>query len=453
MASIRKVNENTYEVGAYAGRDSEDKILKKYKRFTKPEGMTPKKWEKEIQIIAADFEKEVSSIKYIESDILFKDFVKRWIEEYAEKNLEATTLDFYKRELDNKILKNLGKVKLNQLTPIHILSYLNTLLKDGARVDGKPGPYSDRTIKNNWVIISSILQQAVYWQVIDDNPCKRIKPPKNKKSTKGYSTDTINFYDEEQALILLSIVNNAVTKYKQFEAGEIKSKGFAYSNPMKYQVAVNIALFCGLRNGEILGLTWDDIDFKEKTMTINKVRAFIESEGMITKSPKTKSSIRTISVPDVVIELLKVYKKEQAIEISKLGNLWDEEWYSTPWLFTQEDGKGMFLQTISKWLKKTVADYNKSIMDDENLKDDEKIKLLLPVLSIHKLRHTSATLLISKNTDIRTVSARLGHAQTSTTMDIYVHGLKSADRTASSALEDLLVKDKKKRKNKFKVVK
>ena len=453
MASIRKINDDTYEVGAYAGRDSNYKILKKYKRFHRPEGMTPKKWEKEIQILAVEFENEVKVRVSVNSDITFRDFVNKWLTEYAEKNLEATTLDSYKRELNNKILKSLGKIKLDQLTPIHILSYLNSLLKDGSRVDGRPGPYSDKSIKNDWIIISSILQQAVHWQIIPDNPCRRIKAPKNKQSNKPYADDKIYFYDEDQAIRLLKIVDNEIIEYNKLLLDDSESTKPITYNPKKYQVAIYIALFCGLRNGEMLGLTWDDIDFKEKTININKVRSWTKDDGMITKAPKTKSSKRIISVPDVVINILKEFKIEQSKEISLLGNLWDEEWYSTPWLFTQDNGKGMYLQTISKWLKKTVARYNESIMNDEDLKDEDKAKLVLPVLSIHKLRHTSATLLISRNTDIRTVSARLGHAQTSTTMDIYVHGLKSADRTASSTLENMLTEEKKKKKRKLRVVK
>ena len=91
-----------------------------------------------------------------------------------------------------------------------------------------------------------------------------------------------------------------------------------------------------------------------------------------------------------------------------------------------------------------IKKYNKNIDDDTSISGVEKTKNYLPVISFHKLRHTSATLLVGQNTDIRTVSARLGHAQTSTTMNIYVHGLNSLDVKAASSLEDLLIKEDKK---------
>jgi len=101
----------------------------------------------------------------------------------------------------------------------------------------------------------------------------------------------------------------------------------------------------------------------------------------------------------------------------------------------------MYISMLTDWLLKFLKKYNKSIADDISIMENEKAKYYLPVISFHKLRHTSATILIRQNTDIRTVSARLGHAQTSTTMNIYVHGLNSLDVKAANSPEDLLIKD------------
>jgi len=149
--------------------------------------------------------------------------------------------------------------------------------------------------------------------------------------------------------------------------------------------------------------------------------------------PKNESSIRTISIPDTLFNLFKEYKLEQESERIKCGNLWDEDWYNNSWIFTQWNGKGMHYKTLTHWLRKTIKNYNQEILNAGDIPDKLKADYLLPVISIHKLRHTSATLLIGQNTDIRTVSARLGHAQTSTTMNIYVHGLKSVDRKIGRA--------------------
>lgn len=449
MATIRKKPNGSYEVIVSLGYDQHGTKIQKSKTFTKPSNLSISRWEIQIKKLALEYENELKKVDLVNADIPLRDFTQKWFNEYAKQNLEQTTIDFYRRELNNKILPALGHKKLHTITPLNILSYLNNLLEDGVRLDGKPGGYSDRTIKNNWLILSSIFQQAVYWQVLPDNPCRKVKVPKNKNNKlKDFSEQSIKYFDEAQALTLLEIVNDEVVRYRSQERSlRIDSKtpeNLIHVNPLKYKVAIHIALFCGLRNGEILGLTWDNIDYKNKTITVNKVRAWTDDDGMITKSPKTESSNRTISIPDSVLDLLKEYQLEQEKEIDNLGELWDSKWYKTPWLFTQWDGKGMYLQTISKWLKKVITKYNKAIMDDEDIKDEHKASYLLPVLSIHKLRHTSATLLIGNNTDIRTVSARLGHSLTSTTMDIYVHGLQSVDRKASDTLESLFDNEKRK---------
>lgn len=447
MANIRERENYSYEVTVSLGYDSLGKKLRKTKTFKKPNDITPKKWEKEIQRIALEYESEVLKGLYLDSDITLKDFIDKWIKDYALQQLEQTTLDSYRGELNTKIIPALGHIKLNKLMPMQILSFLNNLMEDGIRLDGRPGGYSDRTIKYQWQILSSMLQQAVYWQIIPENPCNRIKPPKNKKDVKDHNNDSIKFYNENQTMLLLDIVNNEVNnhhaKLEQFEKGSLAQNNLGHSNPLKYQLAIHIAIFCGLRNGELLGLTWPDINFKEKTISVNRARAKTIDDGMITKLPKNNSSIRTVSIPESLVVLLTAYKEEQDKEIEKCGNIWDSEWYNNPWLFTQWNGKGMNYHTLTNWLKKILRRYNDEIINDDSIPKKIKSDYLIPVLSIHKLRHTSATLLIGQNTDIKTVSARLGHAQTSTTMNIYVHGLQSIDRKASEALEGLL--DKKNR--------
>lgn len=422
MASIKKRG-HSWLVTVSSGYNSEGKKITKSKTFRTPEDMSQKKWQKELNRLALEFEQEVEKGLYLNSDINLKDFSNKWFQEYANNQLESKTLVSYKNELNSKILPVLGHLKLAKLTPVNILSFLNTLMEDGIRKDGKPGGYSDRTIKYQLQILSSILQQAVYWQIIPENPCKRVKVPKNKKVyNHEYNHSKTKFYTEEQTLTLLQLVK---------------------SQPLKYQVATNIAIFCGLRNGELLGLTWNNIDFENKTISINSARSYISGEGMSTKLPKTNSSQRVLNIPDILIKLLKKYKLFQNGEKVNCGSLWNKEWDDTPWLLTTWNGNGMHYNTLTNWLIKLIKRHNESIEKDTFIPKDRKSNYLLPIVSFHKLRHTSATLLIGQNTDIKTVSARLGHAQTSTTMNIYVHGLNSSDIKAANALENLLATDNK----------
>lgn len=419
MASIIKRN-NSYRVTVSNGYDINGKKIVRTRTFNKPDDMTDKKWEKEIQILALEFEREVENGLNINSNSTLKEYIEKWFKEYADKQLQPTTLESYHYWLDAIILPALGHIKLNKLTPMKILSLLNNLTEDGIRKDGKPGGYSNRIIKYQWQILSSALQQAVYWQILSENPCKRVKVPKNINKDNERSTDVkVKYYDENQTMLLLDIIK---------------------TEPIKYQLAVNIVIFCGLRVGELLGLTWNDIDFENKTLIINKSRSHTKENGMFIKYPKNKSSIRTINIPDVLVKLLQEYKVNQNSEKVICGDLWSEEWNKTPWLMTQWNGEGMYISTLTDWLLKFLKRYNKKVDENISISKAEKGKHYLPVISFHKLRHTSATLLIGQNADIRTVSARLGHAQTSTTMNIYVHGLNSLDVKAANSLEDLLIK-------------
>lgn len=448
MATIEKRG-NSYRVSVSDGFNSEGKRLIRRKSFKRPDDeYTNKQWEKEINRLALDFEREVEKgLQTQDQNQTLDEFVKVWLKDYAANNLEETTIDSYSAELKNKILPALGNIKLNKIQPIRIQRFLNSLLEDGCRLDGKPGPYSNRIIEYQWQILSSILQTAVYWQILGENPCTRVKPPKSKRDNQNYTNEDILHYDENQTLLLLDIIDDEIANFRKerdkYKEGSNAWLNLNQNNPTKYKVGILLALFCGLRNGEVLGLTWDDVDFENKTIAINKSRART-SKGMITKIPKNRNSIRTLSIPDALIETLKEYKQIQDTDRITCGDQWEHQWEQYPWIMVQWNGRGMEYSTLSKWLKKAVTRYNDSIMKDDNIHKKFKKDYLLPVLSFHKLRHTSATLLIGENTDIRTVAARLGHSKTSTTMDIYSHSLKSKDTIASDTLGHLLEKKERK---------
>ena len=130
-------------------------------------------------------------------------------------------------------------------------------------------------------------------------------------------------------------------------------------------------------------------------------------------------------IPRTVLDIAKQYKKEQLQYRLSLG----DQWIETNHIFIQWNGLQMHPDTPYNSFKKIIKRYNDTITNDEDK---------LPNIPLHGLRHTSATLLISDNVDVRTVSARLGHSQTSTTMNIYAHALKEMDTKAANSLENLI---------------
>ena len=325
------------------------------------------------------FIKKIEQGEYIEpTKQTFKVFVEKWLKTHAEKSLAPKTLYRYHQLLDSRIIPALGQIKLDKIKPIHLIDFYSNLTEDGIREDGRSGGLSERTILHHHRLISSILQDAVEWQIIPSNPASKVPPPKvHMKHSK--------FYDEEEIKALMSAVETEATKHKAL---------------------IYLAVFCGLRCGEIMGLEWKDIDFEKNLLMVRQAGQYIPGQGAFTKEPKNESSRRMISMPLRVLNVLSQHKAEQDEVAEKLEDLWHE----SERVFTTRDGKAAHPEWPSQWFPKFLRRKN------------------LPPLPFHGLRHTAATIMISQGADVKNLSSRLGHANTSTTLNIYSHALKSIDR-------------------------
>lgn len=397
--SLEKRGKNSWRLVVSCGMGPDRKQIKKTKKVTVTTACEQKTCRgcvkinrcharKEAEKLLAEFVVEIEKGLYIEpSKLTFKDFVEKWIQDYAESNLDPKTLHRYKEILDSRILPAMGHLRLDQIKPMHLVEFYKNLQEDGIRRDGKPGGLSPKTILQHHRIISSILNDAVQWQIIKENPAARVKPPRvRKKKTECY--------DKEQTMALLAALD-----------GE----------PLKYKAMVMLAIATGLRRGELLGMEWQDVDFENNTIDIHKASQYIPGKGVFVKSPKTEESNRLITVPASVMVLLKEYKKQQAEKKLKAGSLWK----GSDRLFTTWDGRPMHPDTITKWFPKFLERHN------------------LPHIRFHDLRHLNATLLIAEGVPLKNVSKRLGHSNISTTADLYAHALRSVDQEAADKLDDL----------------
>lgn len=427
MASIKQ-RKDSYLITVSCGYDVFGKKLYQTATYKPPEGLTPKKKEKAVADFAHDFETKVLNGYAMEGrHITLKDFSDHWLREYASANLERRTISAYTAELNSKILPALGHYKLSDLRPHIINGFLSSLRSPDARKDGK-GAYSKGSIRKVFAVISSILETATKWEVIQDNPCRKVTIP-----TAPETADNIKFFSPEQASLFLNYLENPQTIPVKGHA-RIDDTGKPYTVAdyektgeitLQFRVLYNLAIFSGMRKGELLALQWDDIDWDESKISVTKSAGVADNEPII-KAPKTRNSIRTVTLPESVMALLREYYKEQTRTRLALGDYWKNE----GWLFTQLNGTRMDYSTPAHHFRNTLKRYNQTASKANQL----------PLIPFHGLRHTSATILIAGKQDVRSVSARLGHSQTSTTMNVYAHALRESDQKCAAAIENMLRK-------------
>ena len=427
MASVRKRG-NSYQVTVSNGRKPDGTQIIETATFKPDPIKTEKQNQKALEVFAFEFEQKVLSGKYLDGEKLtFQAFTEIWQTDYAEQHLEASTQQLYKHLLKLHILPVIGNLKISKIQPSQLNKLYKTLASE--RKDGKEGGYSPKTIKHVHNLISAIYSVAIKWNVVLDNPCDRVEPPKQTPAR-----DKVKCFTPEQTSVFLGLLDkDFTTTCKAHDRIDDTGKEYHVAEyhetrkiSLQFKLFFLLAIFGGMRRGEIIALEWSDLDYSSNTVSITKSTGIVDGKPL-TKAPKTNSSVRTISVPVSVMTVAREWKREQLQYRLAIGSQWIGENH----IFIQWNGKQMHPDTPYNAFKRIIRRYNKTV---ENETDK------LPDIPLHGLRHTSATLLISQNVDIRTVSGRLGHAQTSTTMDIYSHALKEMDEKAANALDALLSK-------------
>lgn len=395
MATARKKGRG-YEIRVSCGIDINGKKLGKSKIWIPDEGMTPRQIEKELERQKVLFEEEVKTGICPDNKMRFAGFSKRWMEEYAKVNLTIKTYARYEIYL-KRINQGIGHLKLKDITPLQLNAFYRSLEAEGVNQrkrydengnlinDGKLAP---KTILDHHRVISKILSTAVKWGLLEKNVAMRADPPKVPHRE-------ISYLNENEVRQMLTLLNN---------------------EPIQYRTMITLLVYTGIRRGELCGLEWRDIDFENQVMHVSRSSQYIGNKTMITKEPKTKSGIRHFSLSLTACFLLKAYQRWQEEQKINAGDQWEE----SDRLFTSWNGKPIHPDTITDWFSKFIK------------------RSGLPYVTLHSLRHTNATLMIAEGTDVCTVSRRLGHANTATTLNIYAHALKSKDKEAANTLENVL---------------
>ena len=379
MAIIRK-RKDSYEITVSVGYDSKGKQLRKYMTWKPDPTLKEKQAERAAERVAEDFEQKVKD-GFIMSKETVKQYLTAWIDRKSIK-LAPKTIEHYK-ELTERIYENIGKIRLDKLKPLDIQDFYNSL----ATIPGKRGKIiSAETQRHYHRLLSSALKEAKKRQRINLDIMAHIDPP-----TVGRKKP-VKILDDEQSKLFVQ---------------------YALNEPdIRKKVAFLLLIFSGCRIGELLGLEWQDIDFNNYTISISRTSQYVNRQ-MVTGQTKNESSVRKVSLPPELFELLKEYRAF-CFKYSQHVMIEDNR------LFFQQSGKPMFITTVNVWLKKFLEDKG------------------LPIVSVHSLRHSNITLLIYSGIPLRQISERAGHADQSTTMRIYAHALKSADKVAAEKLAEVL---------------
>ena len=270
--------------------------------------------------------------------------------------------------------------------------------RDGGKLNGN-------TVQHYHRMLSSVFTKAVQWGIVQDNPVKRAEPPK------GEAVE-VSYLEEEAVARLLAALHDA---------------------PPQYSAIVQLGLFTGMRRGEICGLRWSDIDFDAATISVNRTMEYIPHEGIIFTAPKTRASSRTFKVGSNCLDMLREYQLYQKAERLRVGSAWvrtvqveNGKTVQNDLLFTRWDGTPLDLNKVTSWFPRFLQAHD------------------LPAVTVHSLRHTYASLMIAAHVPIVTVAGRLGHAQTSTTTDIYAGFIKTADAATSDVMEGVFDRIKEK---------
>lgn len=433
---MRKDGTICYQITVSLGRDkATNKQILKYATYV-PKEKAPTKIEKEVNAFAADFEQKAKNGDLVSGEkMTVNEFVKIWEKNWLPAKTKSVQ-EKYKDILRLRVLPAIGHMKITAVRAAHI----DKIIKDQQETGNARSP---KTVRDTFTVINSVFRYALKKQYIRENPCLRCDdlPPVTMRTGKD-----LRFFNQDQAR---RFMREALVMEYEFQWGQrsrkAKKTGKAYTVkpythkhrvPLQWRIYFMMAIYGMFRRGEMCALTWNDVNEKEKTISIDKAAAMTREEQYI-KGPKTEAGIRTVSMPDEIFTLLGEWKQEQKELCMKLGTAWkghrnglkedgSPDTFDENNIFIQLDnGAPVHLSTPGHKFHEIIDLYNAT-----REKEDDK----LPEIRLHDLRHTGATLLLGNNADIETVSHRLGHSKASVTLDIYGHALPENDKQAADTL-------------------
>jgi integrase len=331
--------------------------------------------------VAAKLTKALSEIAggllFDSLNLTLEEHLEKWLKNSVRDSVRQRTYDRYEQLVRVHINPTIGRVKLKNLTPAHVQGLYREKLDSGL---------SPRTVQYIHVTLHKGLKQAMRWGLVPRNITEAVDPPRASKKE-------IRPLTEKQVKVFL-----------QTARGD------------RLEALYLLALTSGLRQGELLGLKWEDIDFDQKVLQVKRTLS-ITKKGPMFVPPKSAKSRRSVALTTYTVETLKRHKAAQDDEKMNLQTSWNDHGL----VFPNQSGDFIHPWILTKGLLKKMLK-----------------KAGLPSIRFHDLRHTCATLLLTKGVHPKIVQELLGHSTISITLDIYSHVLPNMQKEVVKAMEDLL---------------
>lgn len=369
---IRKRKDGTFEAIKTLGRDpGTGKLIRK--SFY---GKTAAEAQKKMAEASADLVRG----EYVEpSKMTMNQWLDNWLENYTQA-LKGYTLRNYKSQIKNHVRPYIGAVKVSELNADMIQRMYNQLSASGL---------SAKTLRNIHGIVHVVLETLVEIKVRRDNPAEPLK----KKLPKVEHKEMLTLKDDDLAVFMATIKGD------------------------EYESLFLVDLFTGMRQGELLGLRWSCVDFKNGLIRIDK-QLYMPSEkgGAYTLETLKSRKQRIICPAPFVFDILKKVKRQQAANRLFVGSDWDDGGFPDL-VFTNAMGGHLCHKTAYKRFKKAVKASG------------------VPEVRFHDMRHSFATACLYNGDDVKTVQTNLGHASAAFTLDMYGHATERMKRESAARME------------------
>ncbi|MBP1312271.1 integrase [Paenibacillus sp. 1182] len=338
----------------------------------------------EAKLDAAQTEKEVKDGKFIIQDksITFEEVYEKWYETNF-KRFKLPTRKTVRSCFNSQILPHFGNIKIKDITRSYCQDVINKIAED------------IKSVENMKMYANQVFEFAVLMEILKSNPMDvGVVIPKKESDQLAGEQKMRNYWEKHEIKKFLGIAKQA----------------YSYRD----QLMFHLLIYTGARKGEVLALRWNDIDFREKTINLDKT-LFFDKKTFTPLTSKTPASRRVLSLDDTTLALLKKHRTEQSRGIVQPIGTNDDRM-----IFTREDGTPIRLAYPNDKLNEIIRSNN------------------LHKITVHGLRHTHASLLFEAGASIKEVQERLGHSDIKMTMNIYTHVTKAVKEKTADRFEKFM---------------